>query len=121
MPVSAAYATVNVEHLSNDRASILNLYKRLIKIRQSSQTLRLGDYLAIETGHQTIFGYTRKFNNEHLLILLNFSRRSTKLSLSYGQGHVLIDTTNVENYPVDLTNFLLEANTGCLIRLSVAM
>ena len=55
-----------------DPSSMLNFYKRLLKLRRSSEALTHGDYAPVET-QQGVFAYTRTHESDRLLIALNFT------------------------------------------------
>lgn len=71
--VNPNYKTINVEAEKADEASVLNFYRRLIAFRNSSSTVKYGDFELIETGESGLFAYRRTFEKEKLEVFCNFS------------------------------------------------
>lgn len=93
-------ASINVENELNDEDSILNFYKKLIKFRNEDEVLISGDFIE-EKVSDSLVTYYRIFKDKKYLIILNFSKRSTKY-LTDKKLKLLIS-----NYPIsefDLTS-----------------
>jgi len=73
LPVNNDYKTNNVAEQLNKPDSLLNLYKKLIRLRHSSQALTAGRWIPESKGKNNIFSYYRKSENEQFLIIINFS------------------------------------------------
>ena len=82
LPLHQEYLHSSVESQQNDSKSLLDFYRNLILLRNKDTVLRLGDceYLPVEV--PTVLCYMRKYVGEYRLILLNFSRRSTRISIT---------------------------------------
>ena len=63
---------VSVEEEERDPLSLLNHYRRLLRLRASNQALRLGDQRVIAAPNQTL-AVERSSMGEHLLIVANLS------------------------------------------------
>lgn len=81
IPVNPNHEYINVEQQKEDTDSILTMYRKLIHIRRKSSALLYGKYDCVMSEHDHIFAYTREWNDEHWLIILNFSRSETELQL----------------------------------------
>jgi len=93
LPVNPDYSERNVDAESNDPDSILNLYRKLISLRNNTATLQSGDWVPVIKGEKGILAYYRILRNDKILVLLNFRRRSGKISLPVPViGNVLIST-----------------------------
>lgn len=57
--VPREYQQVNVETESREPGSLLNLYRRLVHLRNQTPTLRVGDYRVIEAGDPGVYAFTR--------------------------------------------------------------
>ena len=73
--------TVNVEASLKDDNSILNFYKKLIKVYKENSIVRDGVYKDLLPKHSKLFAYERRMDNELLLVISNFSNKETKCSL----------------------------------------
>lgn len=71
--INPNYHEINVAEQSSDPESILNYYKKLISLRKANEVLIYGKYESWLTDHPEIFAYTRIFEDQIFLVLLNFS------------------------------------------------
>ncbi|WBW99168.1 glycoside hydrolase family 13 protein [Oceanirhabdus sp. W0125-5] len=63
---------INVEKQLKDDNSILNYYKKLIKLRKENLALVYGDFKEIGREHEEIYSYIRELDGEKFLIIVNF-------------------------------------------------
>jgi alpha-glucosidase len=97
LPVNQDYSEINVATDSSDPNSILNLYRKLICLRNDTIILQSGDWVPVTKGEKGILAYFRNLRDDKLFVLLNFRRRSGKLFLSSPvTGNVLISTHRKE-------------------------
>ena len=104
------FKDINVEKQEEDKDSILNFYKKLIKIRNNSETLIYGSYDLILEEDENIFAYTRKLNNEKYIIITNLTNKNAKYiydkdTLSY--ENLVINNYEVEKHD-DINEFILK-------------
>lgn len=71
--VNPNYTQINVETAQNDPNSVLNYYKKLIRLRKSHPIMVYGKYRLIENGDSKIYAFTRKLDDELWLVVCNFS------------------------------------------------
>ncbi|WP_415300840.1 glycoside hydrolase family 13 protein, partial [Clostridium perfringens] len=76
--VNENYKTINVEVEESDENSVLNFYKKLIKLKKSNEALIYGVYDLILEEDENIFAYTRTLNNEKFLIMANLTGENAK-------------------------------------------
>lgn len=81
LPVHPDYKVRNVVNQQTSPASLLNFYKSLIALRQSSPALYSGDLKLIETANDDLLVYQRVAVSETMLIVLNFSKRAQSYDL----------------------------------------
>ena len=72
--VNPNYKKVNVEAQKKDPDSILNFYRKALRLRKSSKTLIYGSYLEYFPKDPEIFMYERSLDDESYLIICSFSR-----------------------------------------------
>ncbi len=72
LPVSTEVATVNVRAQLADPESFLNLYRRLLALRNDSPALRLGDLSMVPAG-DGVLAYRRSAGDERKLVVLNLT------------------------------------------------
>ena len=76
------YVTNNVETMTQDQSSLLNHYKKLIRIRNQQPALRRGYLLNASVSDTNVLGYTRIYGNSEIIVLSNFGTASSNPSVS---------------------------------------
>jgi alpha-glucosidase len=120
LPLAPDYKEKNVETELLDPRSMLNFCRNLLALRKSSPALMWGLYRSVELrsaeAQANCFAFTRQAGDERMLVALNFSGEDQKLSLpQLGKGKVILSTMMDRDDEVDLANFTLRANEGCII------
>jgi glycosidase len=93
LPVNEDFQVRNVEVQENDPTSLLNFYRRLIKIRKEHPALQLGRWVPLITGQRGIIAYARIHATERIIIILNFTGRKKLLVLpEHSFGYVVMST-----------------------------
>ena len=93
LPLNPDWPARNVAVMSEDDASILGLYRRLIALRRSCEALRSGDYTGVSSDDGVLV-YERRAGAERLLVALNMTGVARTASLpADARGEVLISTT----------------------------
>ncbi len=97
------YKWINAASQIEDEDSILNYYKRIIKMRKQYPVMIYGSYNIILEENEQIYAYTRTLDKEKLLVICNFSEKEALLELpdeiDTGSKKILIS-----NYKVDCHN-----------------
>ena len=108
--VNENYKTINVEVEERDENSVLNFYKKLIKLKKSNEALIYGVYDLILEEDEDIFAYTRTLNNEKFLIMANLTGENAKYM--YEKEKLNSKDLILNNYEVcehkNLTEFILK-------------
>lgn len=80
---NAPHDGISVAEQDGDAGSLLNHYRRLIRLRLGHSTLSYGDYerVTATAGPRTVYAYLRQDGNGHLLVVLNFSREPCAATL----------------------------------------
>jgi len=69
--INTDYAKNNVEVLKKTKNSILNIYQKLIALRNNEKVLQYGIYKKLEYKDEQIL-FTREFENESITVIINF-------------------------------------------------
>lgn len=97
--VNPNYKLINVEAEINNEDSILNYYKKLIKIRKDNEIVVYGKYDLLLEESDEIYSYMRTLNNERLLVICSFSKEETTFNLpsevEYNSKKLLIGNYDV--------------------------
>ncbi len=116
--VNENYREINVKAQLKDENSILNFYKKMIKIRKQYETLIYGSYDLILDEDEKIYAYTRTMNNEKFIIIVNLSHDEAKYcydeELNYNE--LLISNYNVDGHDV-IKEFVLKPYEARLYKL----
>jgi len=92
LPLTADWLARNVEAVETDPASMLQLYRSLLKRRRHS-AFRTGDYRQLGVADD-VFSYERCDENGRFAVLLNFASepRATSLHPAFEDGAILCST-----------------------------
>ena len=91
LPVHNNYPTRNVTRQESDPDSLLNFFKDIIRIRKSSKALQHGDFMPLDKNPRFILAFQREFEDDCVVVALNFSSRKLDFDLPEGTWLSLID------------------------------
>lgn len=80
LKVNPDYGQVNVEVQEKAPFSVLNYFRKLVKIRQSYTTLIYGKYVLLDPANKKVYAYLREKEREKFLITLNFSPKTAYIT-----------------------------------------
>ena len=72
-PLQPGHATRNVAVQDADPASLLNHYRRLIRLRQAEPALSRGSFRSLETGREDVIAWERAAEGRRLIVVANLS------------------------------------------------
>jgi glycosidase len=87
---------INVTKQDTDEASILNFYRKMIRLRKENPVLVYGDCEPIETDNEDLFCYFRTLGKEKWLVMLNFSDENSNFPKWLGAISKLCRMSNYE-------------------------
>ncbi|CUA79263.1 glycoside hydrolase family 13 protein [Anoxybacillus suryakundensis] len=98
--VNPNYCDINVEQAMKDENSVFHYYKKLIRLRKEHPIIVYGSYELLLEDDEQIYAYVRKFNNEQLLVITNFSSEQPTFKLP---AHITFTEKQllISNYVVD--------------------
>ncbi|MFA7076627.1 MAG: alpha-glucosidase [Candidatus Izemoplasmatales bacterium] len=73
LEVNGNYKIVNVKNNQEQTKTILDYYKKIIKLRHDNEIIVYGDYEDIDYKNKRIYAYKRTYNKQELYVLCNFS------------------------------------------------
>ncbi|MCF8273682.1 MAG: alpha-glucosidase [Flavobacteriaceae bacterium] len=82
LPVNENHKSINVFTENSNPNSILNHFKKMVKLRKEHEVLIYGDYELLAAENPDIYAYTRTLNNEKVLVLLNFTNHDSSIELT---------------------------------------
>ncbi|WP_459502479.1 alpha,alpha-phosphotrehalase [Bacillus sp. C1] len=118
--VAGNYKEVNVEKALKDKQSIFYHYKRLVKLRKKYDIITNGKYEMIDASHPNVWVYTRKLEDEVLLVVNNFYEET----IIYSVQEEMIDNemkqeillSNYEDSSNDIRNLTLRPYESIVYR-----
>ena len=96
LTVNPNCATINAEAAMADPDSVFHYYKKLIRLRKELDVIRTGNFTLLCPEDDKVFAYTRDTEDQHLLVVCNFSAEAQPFSIpeAYRDAKTLI-----ANYP----------------------
>ncbi|MDF2989176.1 MAG: glycosidase [Eubacterium sp.] len=80
--VNSNYKFINVESNIKDENSILNFYRKLIKLRKENPVLIYGEYIPLLENSTGTISYIRKLEDDCVMIIMNFSNESSQFDIN---------------------------------------
>mgnify|MGYP002529603719 FL=1 len=96
--VNENYKSINVESQLANENSVLNFYKKLIKIRKENPSLIYGRYDMILEEDEKIYAYTRTLDNDKYVVIVNLS--DEKALYKYDDLNLNYENLMLANYKV---------------------
>jgi alpha-glucosidase len=85
LPVPPTAQTHNVADELKDPDSILNFYKKVLKLRHTNPALLDGDYVPLNEDDPNVLSYLRTYKGEAVVVALNMSSAEQKISVEIGK------------------------------------
>jgi oligo-1,6-glucosidase len=98
------FELINVENQENNKDSVLNFYRKMVKYRKENPTLVYGDYECYQVEHPELFLFKRSDEENTYWVLLNFS-----------EYHHDVDVQLPENLSLEMNNYV-EPNASKRLR-----
>jgi oligo-1,6-glucosidase len=74
--VNPNYTTVNAAAQEKDSNSVLNYFRKMVKLRKENEVLIYGLYTLLDKDNPDVYAYTRELNGKKFLVLLNFKSKA---------------------------------------------
>ena len=104
--LTGSQVATNVADQINDKDSIFSHYKKMIDLRQNgkySDCLTFGDFISVPLENEKIIAYVRKYGNQKVLCISNFSELKQEVKLSeiakaLGEKEIKIGEILINNF-----------------------
>ncbi len=110
MKVNPNYVDINAREQENNLNSILNFYKKIIRVKKENEALIYGKYNLILAHHEQIYAYTRTLRNEKFIVIANLTNKEAKYT--YKRERLNYKGLIISNYSIekheDITEILLK-------------
>ena len=104
--VNENYKTVNVAAQESDESSVLNFYRKAIKLRRELSAVKDGSYTEYGKSSSKVYTYVREDEKQKILVVCSFSEKNVKFKAPKG-----FDIGAAE---LILTNY--ETNDGLILK-----
>ena len=90
--VNPNYKTINYAAQENDPNSVLNYFRKLVKLRKQNNVLVYGKYTLLDKSNSNVYAYTREDGGQKMLVLLNFTKSTaqTNLALNIAKAQLVL-------------------------------
>ena len=82
--VNENYKEVNVEKQENDNDSILNFYRKAIKLRKELSAVKCGNYKEYNKGSSKVYTYSREDDKQKILVVCSYHSKETRFNVPKG-------------------------------------
>ncbi len=91
--VNDNYTSINVAAQEKDPNSVLNHFKRMVKLRKDNEVLVYGAYTLLDEDNEEVYSFTRTLDDQKVLVLLNFTDHESEVTLPLieNTGEILIN------------------------------
>lgn len=100
--VCSNYQEINVESALQDKNSIYYFYQKVLKLRKQYETIIYGDYHQILADHPKVYGYTRSYQGQTIMVICNYTKDEVQLDTMVSKQDQLL----ISNYNDDLQDTL---------------
>lgn len=100
LPVNENHKEINVAAQENNPNSVLNHFKKMVKLRKDNEVLVYGAYKLLDENNEEVYAYTRTLDGKKMLVLLNFTNHESSISVNEAKK---IESILINNYS-DLIN-----------------
>ncbi len=97
--VNPDYKIINEETEDKDPNSILNYFRKVVKLRKQHLVLVYGKYQLLDKNNPNVYEYTRTGDGEKLLILLNFTTHNAVANIGIDLKNAKILLSNYKSSP----------------------
>lgn len=118
--LGASYRRYNVETEKNDKYSMLQLYRRLIRLRQTEPALMSGEYKPVYADRQAIAYIRHREGENSFLVVLNLSHRPCYLKMKDTsiRGKVVLSASGELEGSAVYHAFHLAGDEGVIVQLT---
>jgi oligo-1,6-glucosidase len=97
LKVNPNYTTINQQAEEKDPNSILNYFRKIVKLRKENPVLVYGKYTLLDKKNPDIYAYTRELNGKQFLVLLNFRNKPAIVTTDEDLGKAKLLLGNYQN------------------------
>lgn len=104
LKVNENHRFLNAEVQEKDTNSVLNYFRKIVKLRKENPVLVYGKYTLLDSENPNVYSYTRELDGKKLLIALNFSENNATYEPGFSLEKSKIISSNYSELFVDNKN-----------------
>lgn len=108
LKVNPNYSTINVKTENSNPNSPLNYFRKVVALRKENLALVYGKYTLLDKNNPNIYAYTREYQGEKWLILLNFTDKDASTILPFSTKKATLLLNNYTENPKKQAKILLK-------------
>ncbi len=120
LKINENYRQINAQAAQEQENSIWHFYQKMIALRKNAPVLIYGDYQDLDPEHDTVYAFTRTYQDQIWLILLNMSEQSLKYALPEKKHLENRVIGNYENTQTEENHFHLKPYEAVIYKLENA-
>ncbi len=97
--VNKNYTTLNAENQEKDPFSPLNYFRNIVALRKNNPVLVYGKYKIVDKENPSVYAYTREYDGQKMLVLLNFTAKQANVKVPAGIKNLKIVSSNYKITP----------------------
>lgn len=98
LPLNKDVEKRNVEAQNKDENSLLNVFKNVIHLRKNNKALHAGNIELVHVYNPNVLAFTRSFEDEKVLVLINFSKKEIRIQLNQTIKRTLFSIKNKKDF-----------------------
>ena len=83
MNVNKNYKALNAAAQEKDPNSVLNYFRKMVKLRKNNPVLVYGKYTLLDKDNPNVYAYIRELDGKKIVVLLNFSSKKAAVNTNY--------------------------------------
>ena len=104
LKVNPNYTTINAAAQEKDPNSCLNYFRAMVVLRKTNPALVYGKYTLLDKANPNVYAYTREYEGQKFLIVLNFSSSGVKSDLGINAANAKLLLGNYKDAPKNLAS-----------------
>ena len=104
LKVNPNYTTINVAAQEKDPQSCLNYFRAMVALRKNNPALVYGKYTLLDKANPNVYAYTREYEGQKFLIVLNFSSGNAQSALGINTANAKLLLGNYKDAPKNLAS-----------------
>ena len=101
LKVNPNYREINAEAQEEDSNSVLNYFRKMVKLRKENPVLIYGKYTLIDAENKDVYAYTRELDDQKFLIMLNFKSHEAKVETGFDLSRAKVLAGNYKESSTD--------------------